>query len=65
MDLVHDTVAEDLTSGDVGSELTFYLATAAGSLDDAHALVDEVTNVPTAVDAEGKLTTTWGAMKTR
>ena len=65
MGLVHDSVAETLGAGDMSSELTFYLATAAGSLDDAHALVDVVTNVPTAVDAQGKLTTTWGSLRTR
>jgi len=67
MDLVHDSVAEDLSDGGSSSALTFYLATGPGGLDDAAALVSDVTTVPstTAVDADGKLTTTWGSMKSR
>ena len=67
MDLVHDVVSEDLTDGNSSSTLTFYLATGPGGLDDAAALVSEVTVEPdtTSVDADGKLTTTWGSMKSR
>lgn len=65
MDLVHDNLSQDLTAGQSSDPVAFYFAVGTGGLDDAHALADSVTDIPTSVDPAGKAASTWAAVKTQ
>lgn len=62
MQILHDALGKDLQEGE-SQTVTFYVAFGEGGADEASALADIVTQAPTAVDASGKLGTTWGNIK--
>jgi hypothetical protein len=66
MDLVHDALGKQLKKGDVSNPIVYWVAFGVGGEKEADALSDEVLKGdpnPQAVDAHGKLSTTWGAIK--
>jgi len=66
MDLVHDNLGGNLKNGD-SATITYYVAFAEGDADDANALAPHVLEEPAgeAVSPVGRLTTTWGQIRTR
>ena len=67
MDLVHDDLGKEVKAGQTSDPLVYFVAFAPGGKAEAHALADEVaTGGPknlTTVEASGKLSITWGAIK--
>ena len=63
MDLVHNDLSQDLAAGESSDPIAFYFAVGSGGLDDANALADRVTEIPTAVEPSGKLASVWGSVK--
>ena len=65
MQLLHNGFSGNLAAGDMSDTLTVYFATGTGTLDDATALADVVTQEPKpfSVSAGGKMATAWGALK--
>ena len=67
MDLVHDDLGKEVKAGQTSDPIVYFVAFAPGGKAEAHALADEVaTGGPknlTTVDASGKLSITWGAIK--
>ncbi|MBD3183447.1 hypothetical protein GF312_14205 [Candidatus Poribacteria bacterium] len=66
MDLVHDSVGENLKDGD-SATITYYVAFAEGDATDANALAQDVQDEPAgeAVSPVDSLATTWSQIRTR
>ena len=69
MDLVHNALGKNVAKGKLSDPIVYWVAFGVGDDKDADALADVVAEVgqgdlePQAVNAQGKLSTTWGALK--
>jgi uncharacterized protein YxeA len=69
MHLVHNALGKNLTQGNLSDPIVYWVAFGVGDDKDADALSETVAAIkdgdlePQAVDAKGKLSTTWGALK--
>ncbi len=66
MQLAHDALGKQLKKGDVSNPIVYWVAFGVGGEKEADTLADEILKGDPkglAVDARGKLSTTWGAIK--
>jgi hypothetical protein len=69
MDLVHNALGKQLSKGDISDPIVYWVAFGEGGEKEAKSLADEVAKLgqddvkPQAVDAYGKLSTTWADIK--
>lgn len=66
MDLVHDALGKQLKKGQVSDPIVYWISFGVGGEKEADALAEEILQGDPkglAVDAHGKLSTTWGAIK--
>ena len=69
MDLVHDALGKVVNKGDTSDPIVYWVAFGAGGDKEAHDLAETVADVgtgdltPHVVNARGKASTTWGAIK--